>query len=113
MPYYNRDPKRHHNFDNHPHSTRSSRSGKEPLDIDGNLLDQLFGGWFGPVAPLLLLGFSSWGGGGGKMEWKMVVTEGYIAALVGIHAFLHSRLITCKLRGCSAKELGVSAVMCP
>ncbi|CAE7238507.1 unnamed protein product [Symbiodinium sp. CCMP2592] len=27
----------------------------EPLDIDGNLLDQLFGGWFGPVfAPLLL-----------------------------------------------------------
>ena len=26
----------------------------EPLDIDGNLLDQLFGGWFGPVAPLIL-----------------------------------------------------------
>ena len=26
----------------------------EPLDIDGNLLDQLFGGWFGPAAPLLL-----------------------------------------------------------
>ena len=26
----------------------------EPLEIDGNILDQLFGGWFGPLAPLLL-----------------------------------------------------------
>lgn len=26
----------------------------EPLEIEGNILDQLFGGWFGPLAPLLL-----------------------------------------------------------
>eukprot|EP00435_Cladocopium_sp_Y103_P059074 s311_g21.t1 len=26
----------------------------EPLDIDGTIIDQLFGGWFGPFAPLLV-----------------------------------------------------------
>ena len=32
----------------------------EPLDIDGTILDQLFGGWLGPFAPLLVGAIVFW-----------------------------------------------------
>lgn len=32
----------------------------EPLDIDGTILDQLFGGWLGPLAPLLVGAIVFW-----------------------------------------------------
>ena len=32
----------------------------EPLDIDGTIIDQLFGGWLGPLAPLLVGAIVFW-----------------------------------------------------
>ena len=52
MPYYIRDPKRDHNFDNHPHASRQARLGEPEVQLSREVAGDREGFWGHPFEAL-------------------------------------------------------------